>query len=57
MEAIYLLFALVTAFGVGAGVGFACRGLIAKEIERASAEFKSAVADVRDVAKEIKTKV
>lgn len=52
MEAVYLLFAFTITFGVGAAVGFATRGLIAKEIDKASAEFKSVLSEVKaEVAK------
>ena len=36
MEAVYLLFAFSITFGVGAGVGYACRGLVHNDLAKAA---------------------
>lgn len=51
MEAVYLLFAFTICFGVGAAVGYGCRGLVSRELQSYTAKFEAAVAKVEAAAK------
>lgn len=51
------IFEAVSLVGLGVAIGFYSRGFVSNEVAKYEAKFTAAVAEVKEVAKEIKAKI